>query len=419
VTETGISTNQINNIIDTAETDISTNQTNNISTNQTNNTIDTTQTTISTSQTNSTKYTTETTISTNQINNIIDSTETSISTNLINNTIDTAETDISTNHINNTIDSTTISTNQINNIIDSSEASVVLLGFRNFQKTNSSFSFFIYFVSILNSISSKILRFSINVQYNSALRHLVNKESVCSLQNSGSELKLQYKCEVQAETSNIKKILIHPNFNFEGQIVNLVGTTSLAENYKDNIQNSNELNYLSNSNIYILDHSIYNKDSTNSFSISGEIKDPQPSFGKNELILQISSKGNKEINASCTINNINKKNYTLNCNSDEEIDSDDLQSAFSNINNNILLGNFDKENSSVFPEETETPGTRNIHKNTKGLGTGAIVGIILACVAVLGAVIVIFILLRKGNTPISKQNNMQLSSIQFSSENTN
>ena len=49
-----------------------------------------------------------------------------------------------------------------------------------------------------------------------------------------------------------------------------------------------------------------------------------------------------------------------------------------------MLGNFDKENSSVFPEETETPGTRNIHKNTKGLGTGAIVGIILACVAVLG-----------------------------------
>ena len=84
-----------------------------------------------------------------------------------------------------------------------------------------------------------------------------------------------------------------------------------------------------------------------------------------------------------------------------------------------MLGNFDKENSSVFPEETETPGTRNIHKNTKGLGTGAIVGIILACVAVLEAVIVIFILLRKGNTPISKQNNMQLSSIQFSSENTN
>ena len=336
---------------------------------------------------------------------------------------------------------TPTSSNQTNNTISSPDASVVLLGYSDYQTTDTSFSFFIYFASLLNSISSRTLRFPINIQYNSALRHLDDKESVCTLQGSGSESKLQYKCEVQADTTkikqiqlppfcsmkityypnNIKQISIQPNFNFEGQNVNLAGTTSLADNYMDKIQNANDLNYLSNSNIYILDHSIYEKGSGNSFSLSGEISDPQPTFAKNDLILQISSEGNKEINVSCTINNVSGKNYTLNCSPDENINSDDLQSAYSNINNDILLVNIDKDNSTNTPEETDTAknGFRYNYKNSQGLGAGGIVAIVLASVAAIGILVALVALLSKSKAPAIQQNYPQTSNLQINPEVSN
>ena len=317
---------------------------------------------------------------------------------------------------------TPTSSNQTNNTISSPDASVVLLGYSDYQTTDTSFSFFIYFASLLNSISSRTLRFPINIQYNSALRHLDDKESVCTLQGSGSESKLQYKCEVQADTpNNIKQISIQPNFNFEGQKVNLAGTTSLADNYMDKIQNANDLNYLSNSNIYILDHSIYEKGSGNSFSLSGEISDPQPTFAKNDLILQISSEGNKEINVSCTINNVSGKNYTLNCSPDENINSDDLQSAYSNINNDILLVNIDKDNSTNIPEETDTAknGFRYNYKNSQGLGAGGIVAIVLASVAAIGILAALVALLSKSKAPAIQQNYPQTSNLQINPEVSN
>ena len=317
---------------------------------------------------------------------------------------------------------TPTSSNQTNNTISSPDASVVLLGYSDYQTTDTSFSFFIYFASLLNSISSRTLRFPLNIQYNSALRHLDDKESVCTLQGSGSESKLQYKCEVQADTpNNIKQISIQPNFNFEGQNVNLAGTTSLADNYMDKIQNANDLNYLSNSNIYILDHSIYEKGSGNSFSLSGEISDPQPTFAKNDLILQISSEGNKEINVSCTINNVSGKNYTLNCSPDENINSDDLQSAYSNINNDILLVNIDKDNSTNTPEETDTAknGFRYNYKNSQGLGAGGIVAIVLASVAAIGILAALVALLSKSKAPAIQQNYPQTSNLQINPEVSN
>ena len=315
---------------------------------------------------------------------------------------------------------TPTSSNQTNNTISSPDASVVLLGYSDYQTTDTSFSFFIYFASLLNSISSRTLRFPINIQYNSALRHLDDKESVCTLQGSGSESKLQYKCEVQADTpNNIKQISIQPNFNFEGQKVNLAGTTSLADNYMDKIQNANDLNYLSNSNIYILDHSIYEKGSGNSFSLSGEISDPQPTFAKNDLILQISSEGNKEINVSCTINNVSGKNYTLNCSPDENINSDDLQSAYSNINNDILLVNIDKDNSTNTPEETDTAKNGYNYKNSQGLGAGGIVAIVLASVAAIGILAALVALLSKSKAPAIQQNYPQTSNLQINPEVSN
>ena len=313
------------------------------------------------------------------------------------------------------ITSTTIPTTNSS----STQTSVLLLGYSDYVPSTTFFSFFIYFVAIENALSSNRLTFPINVLYNRVLRNLETKDSVCTLQNSNNG-KLQYKCEVQSDTSNIKQITIEPNFNFEGQNVNLAGTTTLAEQYKDNITNVNELNYLKESTVNILDHSKYRKEDTNSFTISGVMSDPQPSFGKTDLNLQL-KEGNKEINATCTITDIQEKNYILSCYSDKEINQENLESGYSKIDNNIILVVFDPQNTTPTSTPTSSNGTTISYKHSSsGLSAGAIVGIVIGSVALAGIVAAIAILIKRGSKPpVPSQNNETSSGVKFNPEITN
>ena len=303
---------------------------------------------------------------------------------------------------------------------------VVLLGFSDYEQSSTFFSFFIYFVALENAITSNRLTFPINVQYNTALRNLETKNSVCTLQNSNLNGKLQYKCEVQSDNSNIKQIIIEPNFNFEGQNVNLAGTTPLAEQYKDNIQKSSELNYLKDSTVNILDNSKYRKENSNSFTISGVMSDPQPSFGKTDLILQL-KEGNKEVNATCTITDIQDKNYVLSCNSDEEINQNNLESGYSKVGDNIILFIFNPQNANDTIDSTTlsspniTDGRNVVYKNNSdGLSGGAIAGLVVGIVAVIAIVAAIAIFLNKGSKlPVPNQNVESTSDVKFNPEITN
>ena len=336
----------------------------------------------------------------NNINNI---SSTIIFSSIINDTKDTKNETTDYIYNSSSIIETIINNIEVNNTLSQNQSSVVLLGYSHFKQNNTSFSFFIYFVSIINSIISKKLKFPINIQYITSLRHLAIKDINCILQDSDSKIKLQYKCETETDNSNIKQISIEPKFDFDGQNVNLIGITSLADEYMNKIQIVDELNYLRDSMIYILDHSIYNKANNNNlFNISGEMSE-QITFEKNDLILKIkstSSEGNKERNVNCTISNIKGKNYTLICNPVEAIKSNDLQSAYSRLeNNNILLVNFDLENDINIDtvKEIDDITEGNSNKSSKGLNAGAIIGIILASIVAIGAIVAIIIILNKGN----------------------
>ena len=304
-------------------------------------------------------------------------------------------------------------------INDGAQTSVLLLGYSDYVPSTTFFSFFIYFVAIENVLSSNRLTFPINVLYNRVLRNLETKDSVCTLQNSNNG-KLQYKCEVQSDTSNIKQITIEPNFNFEGQNVNLAGTTPVADQYMDNIEKANELNYLKDTTVNILDNSKYRKGNSNTFTISGVMSDPQPSFGKTDLNLQL-KEGNKEINATCTITDIQEKNYILSCNSDEEINQENLESGYSKIDNNIILVVFDPQNTTPTSTPTSSNGTTISYKHSSsGLSAGAIVGIVIGSVALAGIVAAIAILMKRGSKPpVPSQNNATSSDVKFNPEITN
>ena len=300
-----------------------------------------------------------------------------------------------TSEVDSTADSTTEETNGTTTI----DSSVVLLGYSHFNLMESSFSFYIYFVPILNFFYSSELRFPMTISYTSLLRALEETDADCTLGDSSST-KVQYSCEVDAETSNIKQIQIQPNFTFSSQNATLVGITPLAKMYMNNLTEvGNKFDNLTNSTVYILDNSIYNKYDTYLFNISGTMNE-KPSFGvgtNSILMINTNSSGTKE--ANCTISEISGMNYTLNCKVDEDFEPD-LQSSFSLIGDDILLVNF---NTTTETEINSTDSNNNsnkkryINKSSSGLNGGAIAAIVICPIVALGAAIAVISLTKAGS----------------------
>ena len=105
--------------------------------------------------------------------------------------------------------------------------------------------------------------------------------------------------------------------------------------------------------------------------------------------------------ADCTVTKINNDKYTLDCTAKDK-NSYNLQSAMSIIDNkDILLVNINSSGSNgdgtVLNPYTEDD-EQNIKYHSKksgGIGAGAFVGIVLACVVALAAVITAILCLKK------------------------
>ena len=216
---------------------------------------------------------------------------------------------------------------------------LILLAISNLEISVSSFTFYIYFVQIENIIITypTSLKFTIMVIYNTYLRSLEEKQAKCYLNNSNIGSKIQYICEVEAITSNIKQIKIEQKINFElSEKINVIGSSPLFNLFKDNIQLIDKTyDQLLYREVYILNNSTYYKYNKKEFNISGFIRDPQPKFIKNDLILMINT-NESTMNATCIINNLTSIDYSLYCKVNESLEYD-LKYAMSIIDNNSIL----------------------------------------------------------------------------------
>ena len=294
------------------------------------------------------------------------------------------------------------------------ETSIVFLGCSEFQMATSYFTFSIHFIPLLNSLFSNTLTFPLNVIYNTYLRRLEEVNANCNLGES-SESMVNYLCRVQAETANIKQIKFEPNFKFSQGNVKIAGTTPLATMSMNNLQNIDDKYsklLASNPSIYILDNSSFYGYGSNKFNISGTISGEKPtsiSLNKDlSLMMNLQNNENEEETtkeADCTVTGIKNDKYTLDCTAKEK-NKYNLQSAMSIVDNDILLVNINnsdgKEDGAVLDPDTagDVPNYR-YSKKSGGIGAGAIVGIVLACVAVLVAVITAILCLKKNPNNVS------------------
>jgi hypothetical protein len=308
-------------------------------------------------------------------------------------------------------------TNQTTN--SSGETSIVFLGCSQFQMASSYFTFNIHFIPVANSLFSDTLTFVLNIIYNTYLRRLEDVNANCNIDKiSSSESMVNYLCRVQAETANIKQIKFEPNFKFSQGNVKIAGTSPLGKMSMNNLQNIDDKYsklLASNPSIYILDDSSFYGYGNNKFNISGTISGKKPSSisVNKDLTLMMNLQNNvneEEITkeADCTVTGIKTDKYTLDCTAKEK-NKYNLQSAMSIVDNDILLVNIkdsdSDEGGAVLDTNTEDD-VQNFRypKKSGGIGAGAIVGIVLACVVALAAVITAILCLKKSpNHTISNE----------------
>jgi len=181
----------------------------------------------------------------------------------------------------------------------------ILVGFSNFKQNPKKFSFYIHFATIENYLYSEAVTFNI----------LVDDEKLkakCSLQDRELISNAKYYCDVPTNSTDIKQISVEPDFHFDYQDnVTFVGITPFANMFKDNIQKVDDsYDYISGSNIYVIEHSKRIKYNKNNFNISGIMFNLNADFtSKNfDLLIYLISGNRTQINVQCSFADINKVN---------------------------------------------------------------------------------------------------------------
>jgi hypothetical protein len=281
------------------------------------------------------------------------------------------------------------------------------LGFSNYNKkiTNESENIFVYdihFISLNKDIKSLTIVHPINIKYKTKLRNLNSEEMISTcFMNITKSRKFKASCFVPNNDSEIDNLEVIPDFKFISDDNIKIKMSSLANKQKNNIINLENIDY-SSYNIYILEKSSIIKNENLLFSINGIINEKINIRNNTDLILSLNNNTNETCEVKCKIINIIDNNYTLNCESNENIYSN-LDSSISIINNNtILLLTFNDSESNI---EIEKFKPRNyFRKSNKTLGAGAIALIVIIPIIAIISVIAIICFTKKDNKNNTNEN---------------
>ena len=252
-----------------------------------------------------------------------------------------------------------------------------------------------YLIATKNALKTKKIQYSTTMTNNRNIRRLLKESKAnCILVSIQSVIKYKYYCHINEETTNIKEIKIELDFDFVTQKnVKLRSVSPLAKMFINNMltmkyhEEYNDI--IENSLVYIMNNSKIIGNNELSFTISGSIIEPKPKLDNDNIILMINSENDENplIQVQCNISNITSNNYILYCKSNKKF-KDELQSAVSFIDNkDILLLNFaDIDESFINLDNIQNNRRFFIKNNTKSLGPGAIVVIIIPIIVALAPI---------------------------------
>ena len=290
--------------------------------------------------------------------------------------------------------------------VESENPQMITLGFSNYTNNDDNytynnesenfFSYDIHFISLNKNIKSLTMIHPIIIKYKTEFRNLDSEETISTcLMDVTKNKKFKAKCIVAKDNSEIDNIELIPNYDFIHDDNIIIKMSSLANKQKNNIYNLENIDY-SSYNIYILENSSIIKNENLLFSINGIIKENITNINNIDLILSSNNNTNETCEVKCKIINIIDYNYTLNCESNENINAN-LDSSISIINNNsILLITFNDSESNI-ELERNIKSRYYFKKNDKTLGAGAIALIVIIPIIVIISVIAMICFAKKDN----------------------
>ena len=156
---------------------------------------------------------------------------------------------------------------------------------------------------------------------------------------------------------------------------------------------------LSETEIYILDHSTYKIYDENLINITGTIQEIKPTLKKYtdfELMINLNSTEKKEAKINCSIIEIIGNNYTLNCKINENIDGD-LQASISYIGKDLLIINFEPgfDSKINFKEKYTKFNKMYYSRKSDQIKSTAIIVISLVIIIIVASLIVIIFIIFK------------------------
>ena len=285
------------------------------------------------------------------------------------------------------------------------KAKIIFLGFSKFVyvRTVKIVSFSMNFVHVREIVYTEILIITVNIRYKITKRGLEENEQKkveCKLISSNFDNQDKYNCSFETNGEEIDIIKVDNNFVFKDQEIEIVGKTPFALKYMNNLQNVGDID-LFNKKLYILDNSTNNIDNDkNEFDITGIIDDKSFNYENLSLTIKSDIDNDKEYNVSCKVINNKEKNYTLKCNSNEDIKGN-LEGAFANLGNENLIVNYiDNSNKNLnFTSEAMDEPIKKINsihfQKKKGLNAGGIVAIVVSCVVALAIIAAVFVFCKR------------------------
>lgn len=329
--------------------------------------------------------------------------------------------------------------------IDNKYSNFQITRFANYNRNNLNklIKYNTYFYYLSSTIVKDII-FRLRVTYLKQFRNLqleTNAESIssnCTLNNGnladqkGTEIIVEYNCQAETLTSsNLQSVEINTdipmivkdkngnsknynftNVNFNGNSTNESRNLMLLNNIQ--IKNSGSL---TNAEIELPVQRNY-------FRISGTLKPSNLLSQKENITLTIldrSSGVNTPTLYDCTTTQITPK-CILQCDTKiQPIKSTNydihLSSGISDTNNNLLVIQMKEweNNEDIFETPSSPISNNKVRSKSSGLSKGAIAGIVVACVAVVAAVIILAFMIRKRNPPMQYLNTNSNSVIQADS----
>ena len=262
------------------------------------------------------------------------------------------------------------------------KANVFLLGFAKFIYVRAiKISYFsVYFASIREVIYTKILIITVKIKYRLSLRRLQDnsesRQAECTLLDNKFENIDNFNCTLETNGEEIENMQIE-KYDFKDQQVSIIGETSISKAYKNNLQNVGD-NDIFNKKLYILDNATRSIDNENNeFNITGTINDKSFNYENVKLSLNSKNEDEKPQEISCKVIKKDDNNYILNYKTDDQMKAE-LDGVFADLGNENLIVNFVDEGNSAINFEENHDGII-YSKKKKGLSSGAIAGIVIAC----------------------------------------